>query len=128
MGMVGGVGGIPGTLAEYIAVDSRLVATSHQRLVSAKRPACLPLSFITAYEGLVDRAAIERSQKVLIQGGGGGVGQTAVQLARALGGTVFATESAPKREIVEQAGATFIDFRVESVAASTSHNKHHGRY
>src|SRR5208282_2384287 len=64
IGMVGGVGGNPGTLAEYIAVDSRLLAKKPSTL-SMREAACLPLSFTTAYEGLVDRAGITPSQIVL---------------------------------------------------------------
>lgn len=54
-GMVGGVGGLQGTLAEYIAVDSSLLARKSNKL-SMREAAALPLVAITAWEGLVDRA------------------------------------------------------------------------
>jgi NADPH:quinone reductase len=54
-GMVGGVGGLQGTLAELIAVDADLLAHRPKNL-SMRQTAALPLSTITAWEGLVDRA------------------------------------------------------------------------
>ena len=59
-----------------------------------REAAALPLIFITAWEGLVDRANVRTGQKVLIQGGAGGVGHIAVQIAHARGAEVFATVSA----------------------------------
>ena len=59
-----------------------------------REAAALPLIFITAWEGLVDRAGVHAGQKVLVHGGAGGVGHIAVQIARAFGAEVFATGSA----------------------------------
>jgi NADPH:quinone reductase len=76
-GMTGGVGGLQGSLAEFAAVDARLLAPKPATL-SMREAAALPLVFITAWEGLVDRAGVRSGQKVLIQGGAGGVGHIAV--------------------------------------------------
>jgi NADPH:quinone reductase len=57
----------------------------------------------------VDRAAIKSGQKVLIQGGAGGVGHIAIQLARAYDAEVFATGSERDRAFIERLGATWID-------------------
>ena len=54
-GMVGGIGGLQGTLAEFVAVDADLLAIKPANL-SMREAAALPLVFITAWEGLVDRA------------------------------------------------------------------------
>lgn len=113
-GMVGGVGGVQGTMAEFAAVDADLLARKPATL-SMRDAAALPLITITAWEGLVDRMNVGAGQTVLIQGGAGGVGHVAVQIARALGATVFATASAKDRSIVETFGATFVD-RHEPVA------------
>jgi hypothetical protein len=67
-GMTGGVGGLPGSLAEYAAVDATLLATKPANL-TMREAAAVPLVFITAWEGLVDRAGARAGQKVLIQGG-----------------------------------------------------------
>jgi NADPH2:quinone reductase len=113
-GMVGGVGGLQGTLAEFIAADADLVARKPKNL-SLREAAALPACIITAWEGLVDRANVRARQKVLIHGGAGGVGHVAVQLARAFGAEVFATVSPEKKHLVESFGASSIDYRSVSV-------------
>jgi len=107
-GMTGGVGGVPGSLAEFAAVDADLLAPKPANL-SMREAAALPLIFITAWEGLIDRAALRAGQKVLIHGGAGGVGHVAIQIARAIGADVFATGSAAQRATIEGFGAVFID-------------------
>lgn len=114
-GMTGGVGGIQGSLAEYAAVDARLIAHKPTNL-SMRQAAALPLAVITAWEGLVDRARVGAGQRVLVQGGAGGVGHVAVQLARAYGAEVFATGTANDHDIIARFGATPIDYRSEDVA------------
>jgi NADPH:quinone reductase-like Zn-dependent oxidoreductase len=114
LGMVGGVGGRPGTLAEQVAVDARLLAHKPSQL-SMREAAALPLAAITAWEGLVDRAGVRAGQRVLIHGGAGGVGHLAVQIARARGATVFATGASHHRDLISRLGATFIDYRAEAV-------------
>ena len=113
-GMVGGVGGQQGTLAEYVTVNTDLLALKPKSL-SMREAAALPLITITAWEGLVDRAKVRAGQRVLVHAGAGGVGHIAVQLAKAFGGEVFATVSAEKRYIVEEFGAQPIDYRTLSV-------------
>jgi NADPH:quinone reductase-like Zn-dependent oxidoreductase len=66
-------------------------------------------------EGLVDRAGVKAGQRVLIQGGAGGVGHIAIQIARARGAEVYATSSERKRSVVERLGATAIDYNTEPV-------------
>ncbi|MBR0721845.1 zinc-dependent alcohol dehydrogenase family protein [Bradyrhizobium manausense] len=107
-GMTGGVGGVQGSLAEFAAVDADLLALKPANL-SMREAAALPLIFITAWEGLIDRAALKEGQKVLIHGGAGGVGHVAIQIARAIGADVFATGSLAQRATIERFGATFID-------------------
>lgn len=113
-GMTGGVGGHQGSLAEFAAVDARLLARKPSNL-SMREAAALPLVAVTAWEGLVDRAHVAPGQKVLVQGGGGGVGHVAIQIARALGAEVYATDGAAKKALIERLGAVAIDFRAQSV-------------
>lgn len=113
-GMTGGVGGIQGTLAEYAAVDARLLAIKPTNL-TMREAAALPLVTITAWEGLVDRANVRSGQTLLVQGGGGGVGHVAVQIALSFGATVFATVSAGKADLIRSMGATPIDHASESI-------------
>ena len=113
-GMVGGVAGLQGTLAEFIAVDADLLAHKPKKL-TMREAAALPLSVITAWEGLVDRAKVQPEDRVLVHAGAGGVGHVVVQLAVAMGAEVFATVSPDKQEIARNFGATPIDYRSESV-------------
>lgn len=115
-GLAGGVGGLQGTLAEFAAVDADLLARKPSNL-SMREAAALPLIAITAWEGLVDRAKTRSGQKVLVHGGAGGVGHIAVQIARALGATVYATALPDQAETVRRFGATPIDHTSTSVEA-----------
>ena len=108
-GMVGGVAGIPGTLAEYAAVDARLLAPKPANL-SMREAAALPLTVITAWEALVGRAHIQAGQQVLIHGGAAGVGYIATQIALINGAKVSATGSPEQKAVIEANGAIFIDY------------------
>ena len=114
-GLTGGVRGLQGSLAEFAAVDARLLALKPKNL-SMREAAALPLVALTAWEGLVDRAKVQAGQKVLVQGGAGGVGHLVVQLAVAHGAEVFATVRSHGVETVRRLGATPIDVTTTSVA------------
>ncbi|MGI9471734.1 MAG: zinc-dependent alcohol dehydrogenase family protein [Rubripirellula sp.] len=113
-GCAGGLADLPGTLADYMVADSRLLAPKPKNL-SMREAAALPLVAITAYEGLV-RAGIQPGQKVLVHGGSGGVGHVALQLAKHFGAEVYATGGGEKQlALIEQLGATGINYRTETV-------------
>jgi NADPH2:quinone reductase len=108
-GMTGGIAGVQGSLAQYAAVDADLLALKPSGL-TMKQAAALPLIFITAWEGLVDRAQVSTDKTVLIHGGAGGVGHIAVQIAKALGAKVFATVAPKDFDLIKSYGATPIDY------------------
>ena len=113
-GCVGGLADLQGTLAEYIAADSKLIALKPKNL-SMKEAAALPLVGITAYEGL-KRANVKSGQKVLVHGGTGGVGHVAVQLAKHFGAEVYSTVSGENQmEIIKKFGAEPINYKTEQV-------------
>jgi NADPH:quinone reductase len=114
-GMTGGVGGIPGSLAEYVAVDARLLARYPSNW-SAREAASVPLAAITAWEGLVDRAGVGPGKKVLVHEGAGGVGHVAIQVARAHDAEVYATGSAADAATITALGATAIDYGAVTAA------------
>lgn len=94
----------PGTNSEWHLIDERLVGPMPSTL-SFEEAAALPLTAITAWEGLFDRLAVPAPphamprQSVLIIGGAGGVGSIAVQLASKVAGLyVIATASRPESE------------------------------
>lgn len=122
-GMTGGVGGNQGSLAQYAAVDARLLAVKPATL-SLREAAALPLAFITAWEGLVDRVGVKAGQTVLVLGAGGGVGHIAVQIARAFGATVYGVDAAGKADDIRSLGAVPIDYASEEVEAYVA--KHTG--
>ena len=86
----GGLGGAPGNYAEYCLVDEA-DARRKPASLSFSQAAAAPLVLITAWEALYDRAGLQEGQTVLVQGGAGGVGHVAVQLARLRGARVCAT-------------------------------------
>ena len=124
-GMTGGVGGLQGSLAEFASVDSDLLALKPANL-TMREAAALPLSVITAWEGLVDRANVQPGHTVLVHAGAGGVGHVVVQLALAFGAKVFATVSDDKKSIVERFGATPINYKntpVDQYVAEHTHGE-----
>jgi NADPH2:quinone reductase len=90
-----------GCYAELVAIDSRLCGSPPQSL-NAAGTAALPLTGLTAWEGLFDRLGLspdpnpaQQGQALLIIGAAGGVGSMAIQLARRAGLRVIATASRP---------------------------------
>ena len=114
-GCAGGLADLQGALAEYMLADAALIAHK-PKSISMREAAAMPLVGITAYEGL-ERAGVAAGQKVLVQGGAGGVGHLAVQLAKHFGADVFGTGTGENQmDIIKSYGATPIDFAVEKVA------------
>ncbi len=67
--------------------------------------ACVPTVFLTAYIGLVELAKLSESDRVLIHTASGGVGLTALQIARWKGSEIYATAGTPeKRQFLSDAG------------------------
>lgn len=91
----------PGCNSEYHLVDHRIAAPAPETL-SPEEAAAMPLTTITAWEGLFDRlgfiaeAGANSGKSVMIIGGAGGVGSVAIQLAHWAGLKVFATASRPE--------------------------------
>lgn len=113
-GCSGGLMDLTGALAEHINADARLIAHKPKTL-SMREAAALPLVGITAYEGLT-RAGVGEGQTILVQGGAGGVGHVAVQIARHLGAAVSATgRGADQLALIEGLGARPLDFTTETV-------------
>ncbi|MEO1138304.1 MAG: zinc-binding dehydrogenase [Pseudomonadota bacterium] len=82
--------------------------------------AAIPCAFGTA-AGLLDRAGVERGQRVLVTGASGGVGLAAVQLAAQTGAEVTGVSSSAKAGLVREAGATAVLDRAEAPPADHYH-------
>lgn len=114
-GCAGGLADLQGALAEFMLADARLIAHK-PKSISMREAAAIPLVGITAYEGL-ERAGIAAGQKVLVQGGAGGVGHIALQLAKHFGADVYATGTGDKQmDVIKGYGATPIDFAAQKIA------------
>ncbi|WP_275293385.1 NADP-dependent oxidoreductase [Amycolatopsis sp. La24] len=90
--------------AEMVAAPALHLVKKPKEL-SHVEAAALPVVGLTAWQGLVDLGGVTAGDRVLIHGGGGGVGHVAIQLAKALGAHVITTASESKREFVEGLGA-----------------------
>ena len=93
-----------GAAAEYVVVPGASL-TAKPPSLSHGHAATLPLAALTAWQALADHAVVQPGEQVLIQGGAGGVGLFAVQLAAILGGHVTATGRSVHAALVEVAGA-----------------------
>jgi NADPH:quinone reductase len=81
----------------------------------------LPLVGTTAWEALINRARLKAGDTILIHGGAGGVGSLAIQIARAVGATVFTTCRGRNREFAQSLGADeVIDYTQEDVSAAVN--------
>lgn len=115
-GCAGGLKGLHGALADLMLVDAALIAHKPASLSFAEA-AALPLVGLTAWEGLFDKAKIQKDQTILVHGGTGGVGHIVIQLAKWAGAKVYATVSnQAKAEIARNLGAMqVINYREETV-------------
>ena len=65
----------------------------------------MPIVALTAWQSLIDSGRLSAGQTVLIHGGSGGVGSSAIQIAKARGAKVIATASAANQDLLKQLGA-----------------------
>jgi NADPH:quinone reductase-like Zn-dependent oxidoreductase len=100
-----------GAQAEYCAAPASLLAPKPKSLDHVQA-AVVPISAMTARQGLFDHARLEAGDRVLIHGAAGGVGAMAVQLAHRQGAHVIGTASSQNLEFVRHLGADeVIDYR-----------------
>ncbi|GAA1265792.1 NADP-dependent oxidoreductase [Pseudonocardia aurantiaca] len=103
-----------GAYAEFVTAPSRHFAHRPAGL-SEVEAAALPLAGLTAWQCLVDIAAIEPGQRVLVHAAAGGVGHLAVQIAKARGAYVIGTASVGKHNLLHDLGIDeAVDYRAEA--------------
>jgi NADPH:quinone reductase-like Zn-dependent oxidoreductase len=102
-----------GTLAEYAAVEARNLAPLPGD-VDFTVGASLPISGLTAWQGLFEHGRLQAGQSILVHGAAGAVGSMATQLARQAGAYVIGTGRAADRQTVLDFGAKeFVDLENE---------------
>src|SRR6476620_2418310 len=104
-----------GTLAEYVAIEARNLAPLPGD-VAFTVGASLPISGLTAWQGLFDHGHLQAGQTVLAHGAAGAVGTMITQLAREFGAHVIGTGRAGDREKALEYGAhEFVDLQNDSL-------------
>ncbi len=105
-----------GGLAQMVAVPEEKLSPIPLGL-SAEQAATLPQAGLLAWQGLTGWGGVQPRQRVLINGGGGGVGTFAIQLAKALGAVVTGVDSAAKLDLMRSLGADeVIDYTEDDFA------------
>ncbi|MFC6253295.1 NADP-dependent oxidoreductase [Secundilactobacillus hailunensis] len=115
-------GGIPSSHAGNNGSYGRFVVTTPDIMakipagLSFDQAAALPVAGGTAYVGIVENLKVKPNDTILVQGGAGGVGLFAVQIAKAQGAKVIATASAPHNELLKQLGVDqVVDYHKQTV-------------
>jgi NADPH:quinone reductase-like Zn-dependent oxidoreductase len=93
-----------GAAAEYVVVRAAILPPKPETL-GHEESAAIPLSALSAWQGLFDHGSLKEGQRVLIHGAAGGVGHLATQLARRQGAYVIGTTSASSTERARDFGA-----------------------
>jgi NADPH:quinone reductase-like Zn-dependent oxidoreductase len=100
-----------GAMAEFCVTQAESIALKPATLTH-EAAATVPIGALTAWQGLLERAKIQRGERVLVHGAAGSVGIFAVQLASLHGAHVIGTASAPNLKLVAELGAEeVIDYR-----------------
>ena len=104
-----------GTLAEYVAVEARNLAPLPGD-VDFTAGASLPISGLTAWQGLFEHGRLQAGQSVLVHGAAGSVGTMVTQLAREFGAYVIGTGRAADRQKTLDFGAMeFVDLENDAL-------------
>jgi len=104
-----------GTLAEYVAIEARNLAPLPGD-VDFMVGASLPISGLTAWQGLFEHGRLQAGQSVLVHGAAGAVGSMVTQLAREFGAYVIGTGRAADRLTALDFGAhEFVDLENDAL-------------
>ena len=103
-----------GAAAEYCLTVPSSIAIKPKSLTHIEA-ATVPISALTAWQGLFDRAAVQPRERILVQGGAGAVGLFVVQLAHLHGAHVTATASSEDIPLLQNIGADeVIDYKASN--------------
>ncbi|MFY9964717.1 MAG: NADP-dependent oxidoreductase [Nitrososphaeraceae archaeon] len=103
-----------GAFAE-LALTSKDSIAHKPKTLNYLEAAALPLVGVSAWQALVEHIRLSKDKKVLVQGGAGGIGSIAIQLAKHLGAFVATTVSTDDKQFVQELGADqVIDYKTEN--------------
>ena len=114
-----------GSYAQYHSAHESIIGLKPKNLTHLEA-ATLPLAAGTAWEMLVTRAQLKVNQSILIHGGAGGVGIPTIQIAKAMGATVYTTARKVHHPFLLELGADYVidyeneDYR-EAITQLTNH-------
>jgi NADPH:quinone reductase-like Zn-dependent oxidoreductase len=104
-----------GSLAEYVAIEARNLALLPDD-VDFTVGASLPISGLTAWQGLFDLGRLRAGQRVLAHGAAGAVGSMVTQLAREAGAYVIGTgRAADRQKALDFGAAEFVDLETDAL-------------
>ena len=114
----GDLSGRWGGFAEYVSARENALERKPPGM-TFEQAAAIPQAFLLAWQALRDKARIQAGQTLLVNGGGGGVGTFAIQIAKAHGLEVTAVDSAEKLDLMRSLGADdVLDYRRQDFTRS----------
>jgi NADPH:quinone reductase-like Zn-dependent oxidoreductase len=110
-----------GGFAEYVCASENALALKSAGM-TFEQAAAVPQAGLLALQGLRDKGHIQKGQKVLINGAGGGAGTFAVQIAKSYGAEVTGVDSTGKLDMLRSIGADHvIDYTQEDFTKKGQH-------
>ncbi|MEW6401515.1 MAG: NAD(P)-dependent alcohol dehydrogenase, partial [Chloroflexota bacterium] len=103
----GEMGDYGGGFAEHVCTRGKIWARKPASM-TFEEAAAIPQAGVIALQGIRDKAQIQPGQKVLINGGGGGAGSFAIQLAKLYGAEVTGVDNTGKLEFIRSLGADYV--------------------
>lgn len=104
-----------GTFAEYTLANANTV-TNMPKDMDFHKAATIPLTSLTAWQGLVDIAKLQAGETLFVDNGSGGVGGFAIQIAKSIGAKIIATASGKNHDYLKSLGAdAAIDYQTENI-------------
>jgi alcohol dehydrogenase len=112
-GQANALTGASGSMADFAVANSGEIALKPEKETMIES-GTLPLVGVSAIQALIENMNVQSGQKILIHGGAGGIGSTAIQLAKSLGAYVATTVGTKDVEFVKKLGADeVIDYKTQ---------------
>ena len=110
-----------GCFAEYVCAPENTLVLKPSKM-TFEEAAAIPQAALLALQGLCDKVKIQKGQKVLINGAGGGAGSFAIQIAKSFGAEVTGVDSTRKLKMMRSIGADkVIDYTKEDFTKNGQH-------